>query len=317
MVLSNLLFRSERIVHRYTSLAIVTAAFSLGAALAATPAIGVALSEGTILVNNAQTPGNATVFDGTTLQTQRASSQVRLKDGAQVRFDLDSRGKLFTDHVDLQQGSARISDYSANANGLSVRAAGDSSANVTMKGKVVEVAALTGDVHVFNAAGINVANLLPGRALDLSPEDTKSNGVSTLTGCAVKSGSNLLLTDESSIVTVQLRGSALEPGTRVQVTGSLVPNAKPVHGATQVIAVTGIKEVGGTCAPAVPSKYRQQAGASAPAPGAGAGAGVSTGVIVGVGIAAAAGVGIGVAYGVGAIGGSTPCVPTSTQQCPS
>jgi hypothetical protein len=317
MLKSSLLSGSERIVHRYTSLAIVTVAFSLGMAAAATPAIGVALSEGTIVVNDAQTPGNATVFNGTTLQTQRTSSQVRLKDGAQVRFDLDSRGTLFSDHVDLQQGSARISDYSANANGLSVRASGDSSASVTMKGKVVEVAALTGNVEVFNAAGMNVANLLPGRALDLRPADAGTKTASSLTGCAVQSGSNFLLTDEASNVTAQLRGGNLKVGTRVHVTGELVPNAKAVKPATQVIAVTDITEAGGACAPKLPRKYQQAAGASAPPASASAGAGVSTGVIVGVSIAAAAGVGIGVAYGVGAIGGGTPCVPTSAQPCPS
>jgi hypothetical protein len=285
-------------------------------AVAATPAIGVALSEGTIVVNEAQTPGNATVFNGTTLQTQRTSSQVRLKDGAQVRFDLDSRGTLFSDHVDLKQGSARISDYSANANGLSVRASGGASANVTMKGKVIEVAALTGNVQVFNAAGMNVANLLPGRALDLRPLDTAKDA-SSLTGCPVKSGNDFLLTDEASNVTAQLRGVAVKAGTRVQITGSLVPNTKAVRPATQVVAVTGIVEVGGACAPEVPKKYRQQAGASAPAAGAGAGTGVSTGVIVGVSIAAAAGIAIGAAYGTGALGGSAPCVPTSSQPCPS
>jgi hypothetical protein len=157
-------------VYRYISSAIVTAALSVSMAVAATPAIGVALSEGTILVNNAQTPGNATVFNGTTLQTQQTSSQVRLKSGAQVRFDLDSRGTLFTDHVDLQQGSARISDFAASASGLNVRAMGDSSASVTMKDKVVQIAALTGSVQVFNAEGLNVANLLPGRAVEL-PQD--------------------------------------------------------------------------------------------------------------------------------------------------
>jgi hypothetical protein len=320
VLVSNLLSGSERIVHRYTSLAIVTAAFSFGMAAAATPAIGVALSEGTIVVNDAQTPGNATVFNGTTLQTQRTSSQVRLKDGAQVRFDLDSRGTLFSDHVDLQQGSARISDYSANANGLSVRASGDSSANVTMKGKVIEVAALTGNVQVFNAAGMNVANLLPGRALDLRPQDAGAKADSVFTGCLVKSGSNTLLTDEASNVTAQLRGVDLKAGTRVHVTGNLVPNAKPVGPATQVVAVTETTEAGGACAPQVAKKYRQQApaaGASAPPAAAGTSTGVSTGVLVGVGLAAAAGVGIGVAYGVGAIGGSTPCVPTSSQPCPS
>jgi hypothetical protein len=286
-------------------------------ATAATPAIGVAMSEGTIVVNDAQTPGNATVFNGTTLQTQQTSSQVRLKDGAQVRFDLGSRGTLFSDHVDLQQGTARISDYSANANGLSVRASGASSANVTMKGKVVEVAALTGNVQVFNAAGMNVANLLPGRALDLRPADAGTKAPSSLTGCAVKSGNSFLLTDEASNVTAQLQGGNMKVGTRVHVTGELVPNAKPVNPATQVIAVTGTTEAGGACAPVVSKKYQQNAGATAAPASAGASAGVSTGVIIGVSVAAAAGIGIGVAYGVGAIGGSTPCVPTSSQPCPS
>jgi hypothetical protein len=317
MLAFSLLSGSERIVHRYTSLAIVTAAFSFGMAAAATPAIGVALSEGTIVVNDAQTPGNATVFNGTTLQTQRSSSQVRLKDGAQVRFDLDSRGTLFSDHVDLQQGSAKISDYSANALGLSVRASGDSSANVTMKGKVVEVAALTGNVQVFNAAGMNVANLVPGRALDLRPQDAGAKAPSSLTGCAVKSGSNTLLTDETSNVTAQLRGGSVKAGTRVQVTGTLVPNATAASPATQVIAVTGVKEVGGTCSKSASAAAGAAAGGATAAAGASSSVGVSTGVIVGVGIAAAAGVGIGVAYGVGAIGGSTPCVPTSSQPCPS
>ena len=115
-----------------------------------------------------QTPGNTTIFNGTTLQTQQSPSQIRLKDGAQLSFDSDSRGKVFSDHVDLLQGSAKISNYSANASGLSIRAEGNSSANVSIKGNVVEVAALTGNVHVFNKAGVNVANLLPGHALGSS-----------------------------------------------------------------------------------------------------------------------------------------------------
>src|SRR5580693_8358387 len=113
-------------MHRYSALAIVSAGLSLGAPVfsAATQPIGVAVSEGAIFVNDTPTPGNATIFNGSTLQTHRASSQVRLKDGAQVHFDSDSRGKLFSDHVDLQQGTARISAYSATANGLNVRAEG-------------------------------------------------------------------------------------------------------------------------------------------------------------------------------------------------
>jgi len=304
-------------MYRYTALAIVSAGLSLcvPAFSAATQAIGVATSEGTILVNDTQTPGNATIFSGSTLQTQRLSSQVRLKDGAQVRFDSDSRGKLFSDHVDLQQGTARISAYSATANGLNVRAEGDSSATVSMKGNVIEVAALTGDVHVFNAAGMNVANLLPGRALDLRPQDAGASSPSSLVGCPVKSGNNYLLTDETSNVTAQLRGGKISAGKRIQVTGSLVPNATPVSPATQVIAVTSVKDIGGVCNGAAAAAA---AGGATAAAAAGTGFALSTAVIVGVTIAVATTVGVGLAYGTGAIGGSSssPCVSTSAQPCP-
>ena len=158
---------------RTPALTILIAGLSIGvpAGFAATQVIGVAMSEGSILVNDARTPGNATILDGSVLQTESSASQVHFKDGSQLRLDADSRARLYTDHVDLQRGSVKISDYAAKANGLSVKAGDGSSANVTVKGKVIEVAALTGSVHVFNATGLNVANLLPGRALDLTPQD--------------------------------------------------------------------------------------------------------------------------------------------------
>jgi hypothetical protein len=301
-------------MNRYTALTMVVAGLSLGvsAASAATQVIGVAMSEGTILVNDSLTPGNASILDGSTLQTDRTSSQVRLKDGAQVRLDMESRGKLFSDHVDLQKGSAKISDYSAVANGLSVRADGNSSANVTMKGDVVEIAALTGDVHVFNAAGLNVANLLPGRALDLRPQDAGASSPSSLTGCAVKSGSTYILTDETSNVTAQLRGGKIRAGRRIQVTGSLVPNATAASPATQVVSVTSVKEVGGACkGGAAAGAAGAGAGAGAGAAGAGAAAGgaaaggLSVAAIAGIAVGAAAAATVGGLAGAGVIGGSS------------
>jgi hypothetical protein len=297
-------------VNRYKALAIISAGLSVGVvASAATPAIGVAMSEGTILVNDAQTPGNTTVFSGTTLQTQRASSQVRLKDGAQVRFASDSRGRIFNDHVDLQQGSAMISDYSANAGGLNIRAAAGSSASVTLKGKVVEVAALTGDVHVFNAAGVNVANILPGRALDLRPQDAGASSASSLVGCPVKSGNNFLITDETSNVTAELRGGKITAGQHVQVTGSMVPSANPV---TQIVAVTSVKEVAGPCAGAG-SGTPLTATAGAPA-GTGAPVGAVSGWVWVGGVLVATGGIVGGLYAAGTLGTSCPS-SASPQSC--
>jgi len=301
-------------VNRYTALAIISAGLSVGVVMASasTPAIGVAMSEGTILVNDAQIPGNATVFSGTTLQTQRASSQVRLKDGAQVRLDSDSRGKIFSDHVDLQQGSAKISDFSANANGLKIQATGNSSANVTLKGKVVEVAAITGDVRVFNASGANVANLLPGHALDLQLQEPTAVSASSFVGCPVKSGNNFLITDETSNVTAELRGTKLKAGQHVQVTGSLIKSANPE---TQIVAVTSVKEVAGPCG----------SGAGSTTVNAMAGAPTGTGSqVAAVGsvtwgwILAGAAAGTGLGLGIYALNGgfTNSCQPTSAQPCP-
>ena len=177
---------------------------------------------------------------------------------------------------------------------------------------MVEVAALRGDVHVFNAAGLNVANLVPGRALDLRAQDAGASAPSSLTGCAVKSGKTTLLTDETSRVTVQLRGVTVKTGQRVQITGSMVPNGSPAGGATQVINVTNVKQVGGTCQGAPVAA----AGAGTAAAGAGAGAAaggaaVATSSAVVAGAALAAGVGVAAASATGSFN-SVPAVTSPT-----
>jgi hypothetical protein len=303
-------------MHLLNSKAVVVLVLSSSGGLlaAATPGIGIAMSQGNILINSSLAAGNATIFDGNTLETQSAASQVRLNDGAQLRLSSDSRGTVFSDHVDLQKGSASIVGYSANAGGLNVRADGKASAAISMRDQgVVEIAALTGSVHVFNAAGFNVANLVPGRALDLRAQDAGASAPSSLVGCAVKSGNNTLLTDETSNVTVQLRGSNVRTGRRVQITGSMVPNAAPASGATQVINVTNVKEVGGACkaigAAAATGAAAGAAGAGAAAGGAaaaGAAVGVSTAVVAGVATAAA--VGVGATAAAGGFSSSTPTV---------
>ncbi len=293
-------------------------AFSGSMALlsAATPGIGIAMSEGNIFINDAKSAGNATLSDGSTVETENAASQVRLNGGAQLRLSTSSRGTVFADHIDLQKGTARIAGYSANASGLSVRADGNSSATVSMRDQgVVQIAALTGNVHVFNAAGMNVANLLPGRALDLKPQDAGASAPSSLVGCAVKTGPNMLFTDETSNVTVQLKGSSVKAGKRVQITGSMVPNSTPVSPATQVINVTAVKQVGGVCkagTAAAAAGGAAAGGAAAGGAAAGAAAGISTTTAVIAGVAAAAAAGVGGAAAAGAIGGSsTPTVSSA------
>ena len=286
---------------------LVCAISGLGLLAAATAGIGVAMSQGSISINNASSAGNATIFNGNTLETGAAASHVRLNDGAQFRLASDSKAKVFSDHADLQKGSADITGYTANAAGLSIRAEGKASASVSMHDQgMVQIASLSGDVHVFNAAGLNVANLVPGRALDLRAQDAGASAPSSLTGCAVKSGNTTMLTDETSKVTVQLSGGNVRAGRRVQVSGTMVPNATPAGGATQVINVTSVKEVGGSCkAGAATAAAGGAAAGGAAAGGAAAAAGISTTTAVVAGVAVAAGVGVGAAAGAGAIGSSS------------
>jgi len=234
------------------SKAVLAVAFlsSAGLISAATSGIGIAMSQGNIFIDSSATAGNATIFNGSTLETQSAGSQVRLNGGAQLRLASDSRGTVFSDHVNIQKGSVSIKGYSANANGLNIRADGKASAAISVRDQGdVQVAALTGNVHVFDSAGLNIANLEPGRALDLRPQAGNAGAASSLTGCAVKSGSGTSLTDEASNVNVQLRGGNVKAGRYLQIGGSMVPSA---NGATQAINVTNVKDLGACTASGVP-----------------------------------------------------------------
>lgn len=290
----------------FNSKAVLVGAFlsSVGLLSAATPSIGIAMSEGNIFINNSASAGNATIFDGSTLETQSAVSQVRLNGGAQLRLASDSKVTVYSDHVDLKKGSAKITGYSANASGLSVRADGTASAAISMRGQgVVEIASLTGDVHVFNAAGFNVANLLPGRSLDLKPQDAGASAPSNLTGCTKKSGGDTLLTDETSNVTVQLKGGNEKNNRRYQVTGSMVPNATPASGATQVLNVASAKELGACQVPG---------GVVPVAAGGAAAAGLSSAAIAGIAIGVAAAVAVGATAAAGGFSSSNAPQPNVT-----
>ena len=233
-----------------------------------------------------------------------------------MRLASESKATVYKDHIELQKGSANITGYTANASGLSIRANGKASASVSMRDQgVVEVAALMGDVHVFNAAGLNVANLAPGRALDLRAQEAGASAPSSLTGCATKSGNNILLTDETSNVTVALRGGNVKTGKRIQVTGAMVPNTSAPSGASQVINVTNVKEVGGSCKAGAVAAGGAAAGAGAAAAGGAAagaaagGAAVAASTVAIAGVAVAAGVGVGAAAAAGDLGGGSSPAP--------
>jgi hypothetical protein len=267
--------------------------------LAAAVPIGIVVSDGHLKVNNLEVAGNATVVDGSSVQTGGASSSIRLNNGARIVFGADSRGTLSSDRLVLERGSAKIAGYSVQANTLKINADQNSSATIGLHGKVVEVAALAGNIHIFNAGGVNVANLLPGDAVNLQPQESGASAPSSLTGCVTKTGDAFLLTDTTSKVKVVLHGQNLTAGQKIQVSGRLVsePNSKP--DAPKGLEILTMKVLAGGCTSA--AKGAAAAGSSATGAGTGAGgaaaaagSAVSWTVIAGVGVAAA-GTAIGIA----------------------
>ncbi len=286
---------------------LLCANFSLSSG--ATIPIGVVTSDGRFKLNNTETTGNVTVMDGSSFQTGRSSVSIRLNDGARITFAANSRGRINKDQLIFEKGSVEIAGYSLNANKLKINADHSSSATVTLRGAVVSVTASSGDVHVFNADGVNVANLAPGDSLNLRPGDAMPNALSSMVGCVTRSGKSYLLTDTTSKVAVLLHGSNLTPGEALHVSGYIVaePNSSPdapkgfkivsknvLPGGCQSLAAKSA--AAGLAAGTIAGTGAAGAGAAAGAAGAGAAAGAAgAGAAAGAAGAGAAAAGAGAA----------------------
>jgi hypothetical protein len=271
-------------------------ALMLAVAAAAAPVIGIVTAKGSFRVDNSAVAGNATLFEGSLVETGAADSVMDLHSGARIGLGSSSIARFFGDHVILEKGTGQLEkgeNFRVEARGLTIQPeTGKSTARVTLAGGArVEVAAAAGSFRVLNDRGVLVANVAAGRAIAF--EQQPANTPSKLTGCLVARGVHYLLTDETTSVTVELGGPGLdkETGNRVEVTGGMDPTATPVSDASQFIRVSGIKRLqkgcpGGTGAAAAAGKGGGAAGT------AGGHAGLSTTTIAVIGgVAAAAAVG--------------------------
>lgn len=234
------------------SVVALSCALNLSFALAAPPAIGTVASKGSFRVDDATVPGNATLFEGTTVETYQAASMLDLASGARLSLAAESKARVFSDHMILEHGLGQMDKavgFRMEARGLTVRMEnGAGSARVALAGTAhVQVAALAGSLRVLNSQGQLVAAIRPGNALEfafqISGEPWK------LTGCLRAIPGHYMLTDEITNVTVEVAGSGLdrESGNRVEVTGVMDPAMSPISGATQYIRVSGIKRLSKNC----------------------------------------------------------------------
>ena len=145
----------------------------------------------------------------------------------------------------------------------------------------VTVATSGGAAEVRNSSGVLTASLRPGMALAFDPQAAAAAAVK-MTGVIESRSGAYFLTDETTKVTIQLLEGAdvtKNVGKKVEVTGSAIPGANPVGGASQLVRTVTVKPVGeqeqSWCRR---GRWCGAAGGAAAVGGAAAGAGAAAGL---------------------------------------
>jgi hypothetical protein len=289
------------------------AILSTGVTFAAAPVIGIATASGHFSVQSSEVWGNSTLFDGSTIQTGKASSELALRNGVKVQLGAASKAQVWEHRVLLERGVGQVaapSAYQIDAAGLKINVDG-ARVRVGITDRI-EVVSFAGSARVTTQAGFLLASIPAGRAMSFAMQ-AGSSGIVSRTGCLLYKDGHFILQDENTQEVAQLEGSidfAGNTGNRVTVTGTASGSKAAVSIATLVLDVATIKQesAGGCLSVAsvlqakteAPASTSTGAPANTPAPTAPAssgGGGLSTGAkaAIIVGIAAGAGAGAAIA----------------------
>ncbi len=280
---------------------------------AASPSIGMATANGNFRIDHSSVWGNATLFDGSTIETATASSQLQLTGGVQVRLAANSRATVYQRRMVLEAGFGQLQStggYEVEARSLRISSAGpDTVARVKLQGdNQVTVAAWRGSVRVLNSAGLLVAKVEAGNSLDLEPQTAGASAPTVISGCLLVKSGKLVLAEQTTNLVLEVQGYGLTPevGNRVEITGQALGTPSTVAGASQLVNVVGLKPVNKGGCSAIAKKIgaatvaSAAAGTGAAAAGA-AGAGTAAAGAGAAGAATAAGIGAGTVAIVGGV----------------
>ncbi len=285
----------NRLALRGMALAVVAGSVSLVSAAA--PAIGMASAQSGATLDNAKVSGNATIFEGSTLQSS-GYSRIHLNNGSRLDLAAGSTAQVFANRVSLQQGMSEVQSstgFEIDARSLRIQpSAANSIARVKLDGnKQVFVTALNSPVNVLNKEGMLVARVAPGMPLSFMPQAGAASSFDS-TGCVLNKGGAAIVVDETTNQVYEVRGMDMRKvvGSTVHVVGVIDSSATPAGGATSVVKVTKATATKkGGC-----SSVATKVGASTAAAGLGAAAGAGA---AGAAAAGAAVAGTAAAVGVG------------------
>ncbi len=217
--------------------ALLLSVFISACAVAGTPAIGIVTASGHFTLDRSQVWGNATVFEGSVVETGAASSEIALRNGAKLQLGKDSRARILSDRVVIEKGIGQVlapESFEVNAANLRIHTNGRLRVNL---GQGIEVASLMGSTRVSSASGILLAAIPAGRSMSFSPQ--AANGTITRSGCLLFKDNHFIMQDENTQEVVEVTGQNFAPqvGNRVAISGT-ASSAKPsVNIATLLVNV--------------------------------------------------------------------------------
>ena len=297
---------------------ILLAAGAVSYLAASGPAIGMAVADGSFQVDHSRVWGNATLFDGTVVETGQALSRLKFASGARMSLASESRATVHQGRLVLESGAGQFESapgFEVESRTLRISAAEPGTvARIRLDGapKVV-VAALRGRVRVTNSAGLLVASVEAGKSLDFEPQSAGASAPTRAVGCLLSKNGKFVVVEQTANVMLEVEGAGLndELGNRIEISGIADLSAPTVIGASEVVKVAGLKRVAkGGCsvvARRAGAAVASGAGASgavasgAGASGAGASGAVATTVAAATGAATAAGVGMGTVAVIGGV----------------
>ncbi len=203
--------------------------------------IGTAGARGDMQVDSHMVKGNATLFDGSVVETGSATADLRLDKGVEITMAVDSRGTLHHDRIVLQQGESELagsSSFQIEANGLRVSPnAPNSRGVVSLKpGNTVEVAALNGSFGVVNEHGVLLASVRPGSRMSFVVQSganpTSFTGIGTV---SFEDGHYFFTSESDAKYELTCKNYKKYVGTKVQITGTVREPASPTEGSKPML----------------------------------------------------------------------------------
>jgi len=230
---------------------LVSVAQILGADSTSMIAIGLVRASGEFTIDGSEIRDNSTVFHGSVISTTHAAPHVVLYDGTRIDMGLESRSRIYRDHVAIEQGLVHINAsnrYAVIAGRIRIDSPQQTLVRVTDSSRVA-VTGLQGVTQVKDGKGLLLAMVHPGRTLEFSDADTSSDDAH-VAGCLERiestSGNrttvHYVLADQTTNVVVELVGTGLERlvSHTVEATGSIDPNTKAISPAAYLIRVRDI-----------------------------------------------------------------------------